>query len=79
MAQIIYQFVPLLMIAFPILEPLLSRYISASMRKRLKSMKQRGTILDYKTKTRRLGKMHYKIAVDVDLTREHMVLILTAG
>lgn len=76
MAQIIDRFVPLLARAFPILEPLMPRYISANVRKRLKSLKQRGVILDYKTKTRRLGKLHYKIAVDVDLTQEQVGLIL---
>lgn len=63
-------------IAFPLFEPLLPRYISANVRKRLKNLKQQGVILDYKTKTRRLGKLHYKIAVDLDLTQEQMTLIL---
>lgn len=70
------RFVPLLTRAFPLFEPLLPRYISANVRKRLKNLKQQGVILDYKTKTRRLGKLHYKIAVDVDLTQEQMTLIL---
>jgi len=70
------RFVPLLAIAFPLFEPLLPRYISANVRKRLKDLKQRGVILDYKARTRRLGKLHYKIAVDVDLTQEQMALIL---
>jgi len=76
MAQIREQFVPLLMKAFPILDPFVPRLISANVRKRLKSLKEQGVILDYKTKTRRLGKLHYKIAVDLDLTQEQMALIL---
>ena len=62
--------------AFPILEPLVPRLISANVRKRLKSLKEQSVILDYKTRTRRLGKLHYKIAVDADLTQEQMALIL---
>jgi len=76
MARIMERLVPLLAIAFPLFEPLLPRYISANVRKRLKNLKQQGVILDYKTKTRRLGKLHYKIAVDLDLTQEQMTLIL---
>ena len=76
MTRIMERLVPLLAIAFPLFEPLLPRYISTNVRKRLKDLKQRGVILDYKTKTRRLGKLHYKIAVDLDLTQEQMTLIL---
>jgi hypothetical protein len=76
MARIMERLVRLHAIAFPLFEPLLPRYISANVRKRLKNLKQQGVILDYKTKTRRLGKLHYKIAVDLDLTQEQMTLIL---
>ena len=76
MAQIMERFLPLLARAFPLFEPLLPRHITANVRKRLKSLKQRGVILDYQTKTRRLGKLHYKIGVDVDLTQEQTAVIL---
>jgi len=76
MARIMERFVPLFAIAFPLFEPLMPRYISANVRKRLKSLKQQGVILDYKAKTRRIGKLHYKIAVDVDLTPEQAKRIL---
>jgi DNA-binding Lrp family transcriptional regulator len=76
MAQIMERFVPLFAKAFPLLEPLLPRYITRNVRRRLKDLKERGVILDYKAKTRRLGKLHYKIAVDVDLTQEQAAAIM---
>jgi hypothetical protein len=76
MAHFTERFLPLLAKVFPMFEPFMPTYISANVRNRLKSLKQRGLILDYKTKTRRLGKLHYKIAVDVDLTQQQTALIL---
>ena len=48
----------------PIAPPAISYYIS----RRLDSLRQRGLISDYKAKTSRLGKFHYKVEVDMDLT-----------
>jgi hypothetical protein len=76
MAQIMERFVPLFAKAFPLLEPLLPRYITRNVRRRLKNLKERDMILDYKAKTRRLGKLHYKIAVDVDLRQEQAAAII---
>ena len=76
MAEIMEQFGPLFAKAFPLLEPLVPRYITRNVRKRLKNLKERGVILDYKAKTRRLGKLHYKIAVDVDLTQQQAAAII---
>lgn len=76
MAQIMERFIPLFAKAFPLLEPLLPRYITRNVKRRLKNLKERGVILDYKAKTRRLGKLHYKIAVDVDLTQEQAAAIM---
>lgn len=70
------RFVPLFVRAFPLLEPLLPRYITGNVRRRLKNLKNRDVILDYKAKTRRLGKLHYKIAVDIDLTQEQAAAIM---
>ena len=76
MAQIMERSVPLFAKAFPLFEPLLPKYITRNLRRRLKNLKERGVILDYKAKTRRLGKLHYKIAVDIDLTQEQAVAIM---
>jgi hypothetical protein len=51
-------------------EPLAPRAISYYLTRRLKELKKQGLISDFETKTRRLGKFHYKIAVDLDLTEK---------
>jgi hypothetical protein len=51
-----------------VFEPLAPRAISYYMRRRLGEWKRQGLISGYKTRTRRLGKFHYKIEVDLDLT-----------
>ena len=76
MAQITERFVPLFAKAFPLLEPLLPRYITRNVRRRLRKLKERGVILDYKAKTGRLGKLHYEIAIDVDLTQEQAAAMM---
>jgi hypothetical protein len=49
-------------------EPLAPRAISYFLTRRLRELKRQGLISEFKTKTRRLGKFHYKIEVDLDLT-----------
>jgi len=46
------------------------------MRRRLKNWKNRGLIDDYKVKTIRIGKFHYRIEVDLDLKRQQTTWIL---
>jgi hypothetical protein len=46
------------------------------LRRRLKDWKNRGLIDDYKVKTRRIGRFHYKIEVDVDLKQQQTTWIL---
>ena len=50
------------------LEPLAPPAISFYISRRLDELKTRGMLLDYKTNTKRLGRFHYKIEVDLDLT-----------
>jgi hypothetical protein len=38
------------------------------LRRELRKWKRIGLIDDYRTKTRTIGKLHYKIEIDVDLT-----------
>jgi hypothetical protein len=57
----------LLRVAFafePIAPPAITYFVS----RRLNQMKQQGLISAYKAKTRRLGKFHYRVEVDLDLT-----------
>jgi hypothetical protein len=59
-----------------VFEPLAPRAISYYMRRRLGEWKQQGLISGYKTRTRRLGKFHYKIEVDLDLTSKQTLHVL---
>ena len=51
-----------------VFEPLASPAISFYLNRRLGELKNRGRISDYKTHTKRLGKFHYRIDMDLDLT-----------
>ena len=48
----------------PFAPPAISFYIS----RRLETLQQQGFISAYKANTKRLGKFHYKVEVDLDLT-----------
>lgn len=50
-----------------VLEPIAARFISYYVRRELKKLKERGLILDYKTRTRRIGKFHYKTHIELIL------------
>jgi hypothetical protein len=50
-------------------EPLAPQAISYFLSRRLKELKKTGLISQFKTKIRRLGRFHYKIEVNFDLTR----------
>ena len=57
-------------------EPLAPRAISYFLTRRLRELKKRGLISEFKTKIRRLGKFHYKIEVDLDLTAKQAHYVL---
>ena len=59
-----------------VFEPLAPRLITYYVSQRLKESKKKGVISEFKTKTRRLGKFHYKIEVDLDATQEQARHIL---
>jgi hypothetical protein len=59
-----------------VFEPLAPRFITYYVSQRLKESKKKGVISEFKTKTRRLGKFHYKIEVDMDATQEQARHIL---
>ena len=58
-----------------VFEPLTPRVVSYYLARRLKKWKQQGLILDYKTRTKRLGKFHYKTQIDLDLNSDQAVHI----
>ena len=57
----------LMRVAF-VFEPLAPTAITALMNQRLHRFKEAGAIGNYKTHTKRLGKYHYRIEMDLDLT-----------
>jgi len=59
-----------------VFEPLAPRAISYYLTRRLKELKKRGLISEFETKIRRLGKFHYKIEVDLDLTSKQAHYVL---
>jgi hypothetical protein len=59
-----------------IFEPLAPRAISYYLTRTLKEWKKQGLISEYKAKTRRLGKFHYKIEINFDLTSKQTLHVL---
>jgi len=59
-----------------VFEPLAPRAISYYVSRTLRDIKQQGLISDYKVKTKRIHKFHYRIWLDLDLTatQTHYVL-----
>ena len=60
-----------------VFEPLAPTAITVLMNRQLHGFKERGAIGDYKTRTKRLGKLHYRIEVDMDLTGMQAVHLLS--
>lgn len=59
-----------------VLEPISPRFVSFLLGKKLKEWKNKQLISGYKTETKRIGKFHYKIGMDLDLTSEQARSIL---
>ena len=59
-----------------VFEPLAPTAITVLMNQQLHRFKEAGAIGDYKTKTKRLGKFHYRIEVDLDLTGMQAIHLL---
>jgi hypothetical protein len=49
-------------------EPVSPRFVSFWLKRRLKHWKDRGMVDDYKVKTTRTAKFHYRIEVNLDLS-----------
>jgi hypothetical protein len=65
----------LMRVAF-VFEPLAPTAITVLINQQLHRFKEAGAIGDYKTRTKRLGKYHYRIVMNLDLTgiqAEHLL------
>lgn len=60
----------------PVFEPISPRFISFLLRRKLKEWKNVGLIDGYRTRTKRIGKLHHRIYLDLDLTLEQANRIL---
>jgi hypothetical protein len=65
----------LLRVAF-VFEPLAPTAITVLMNQQLHRFKEAGAIGDYKTHTKRLGKYHYRIEINLDLTGMQAIHLL---
>jgi hypothetical protein len=57
-------------------EPISPRFISFWLGRRLENWKNSGIIHDYKINTKRTGKFHYKIEVDLELSTQQAAWVL---
>ncbi len=68
MAYAMTRLVSLLVDLFSVAEPLAPPAISFYLGRRLNNWKNNNLILDYNVSAKRLGKFHYRVFVDLDLT-----------
>ena len=66
----------LLRVAF-VFEPLAPTAITVLMNQQLHRFKELGAIGNYKTKTKRLGKYHYRIELNLDVTGMQAIHLLS--
>jgi len=59
-----------------VFEPLAPTAITILMNQQLHRFKEAGAIGNYKTKTKRLGKYHYRIEINLDLTGMQAIHLL---
>jgi hypothetical protein len=59
-----------------VFEPLAPTAITALMNQQLRRFKIAGAIRNYKTHTKRLGKYHYRIEINLDLTGKQAIHLL---
>jgi hypothetical protein len=59
-----------------VFEPLAPTAITVLMNRQLRRFKEQGAVGNYKTRTKRLGKYHYRIEVNMDLTGMQAIHLL---
>ena len=75
-AEISRRLYGLFMRAAFVFEPLTPRLLSYYMGRKFRKWKQQNLILEYRTRSRRLGKFHYKAQFDLSLSSEQTVYLL---
>ena len=62
---------------FPAIEPLTPSLISVFLRRYLRRLKAKGSILSYNTRVKRVSKLRYLVTVDINVTQKQTELALT--
>ncbi len=70
------QLMPILVRLLSIVEPLTPRAVSYYVSRVLRSWKNNQLIIDYQVRTKRLGRFHYKVYVDMYLTPKQASRVL---
>jgi hypothetical protein len=74
--KVTQRFFSLMLRAAFLFEPLAPRAISYFLTRKLNELKERGLISEFETKIRRLGKFHYRLEIDFDLTGKQANYVL---
>ena len=61
---------------FPFLEPFVPPFLSLYLTRQLSAWKEMGLISDYGKRVRRVGRLHYVVSVDVELTQKQLNRLL---
>jgi len=68
---------PIFIKVFRIFERFVPVFVSYFLERSLKALKTEGSIKDYRTRTVRISKFHYRIDIRLVLTTEQVTIILT--
>jgi len=68
---------PIFIKMFRIFERFVPVFVSYFLERSLKALKTEGSIKDYRTRTVRMGKFHYRIDIRLVLTTDQVTIILT--
>ena len=73
---IFIRLLPIFIRVFPIFERFVPVFVSYFLERALRTLKTEGSIDDYRTRTVRTGKFHYRIDIRLVLTAEQAKIIL---
>src|SRR4030065_2066400 len=73
---IFIRLLPIFIRVFPIFERFVPVFVSYFLERALRTLKTEGSIDDYRTRTVRTGKLHYRIDIRLVLTTEQAKIIL---
>jgi hypothetical protein len=75
-SRVSVRLIAILVDLFPFLEPFIPPFVSLYLSRQLSKWKDLGLISDYSRKIRRLGRLHYEVSIDLELTQKQVDRIL---